>query len=353
MTILMCLYPFHKILSVGGVKSASRRVLSTVSDLRISHEVVYFSLFKTGYSFIPDKLVRLFLDLWNIYFKSWNKDKIYIMTDTSSLLRTVLYIVMLRLSFNFTPVIVDIRGGGPSSRLCSMSPQKRLLASTYILASSIILQTSSFTVVPKLFHHKLNFVCNPLIRDPLPKSISIHSPLDPPFILSFTGRITESKGIEILLDLLESPNCPYKLLLAGSLELTSSNHNRFLDLVNSSHIRYFGQVSPLEACEVINNSHLFVHLSTHPWEGMPNSILDAISVVTPVLASRIGFTIDLFPIDYIHYLSDLTTSSVRESLDSIFDSYPVAIEKANKALLHARNKFSYKCYQSSIAELLG
>ena len=274
------------------------------------------------------------------------------MTDTSSLVRTCLFILLLRVSFNFTPVIVDIRGGGPISRLSPESPNKIMLNLTYILASVVVLQTSNFFPVPISYHKKLYFICNPLY----PINTDFTNKLLPyshaPFLLSFAGRITETKGIALLFDLLERSTDQFHLFLAGSVSLTAANLKRMNQLITLGKITYIYNVTTYSACKMISKSHLFVHLSTHPWEGMPNSINDAVSVCTPVLATPVGFIPDLYSNAHLTFISDIDSDSVMRKISDIRDSYPPYKAKAENAYRYASRAYSLDTYQASISSLL-
>jgi len=115
---------------------------------------------------------------------------------------------------------------------------------------------------------------------------------DEPFTVCFAGRFSEDKGIPVLLtawqrfvDSLPAGNQPpARLLIAGCGELEAD-----VSAASSQHasINYLGSLSHRKAVEMIRQSDVLVCPSLW-YEGMPMTLLEAFSVGTAVLASRIG-----------------------------------------------------------------
>ena len=266
-------------------------------------------------------------------------------------MRTAIYILLLRLSFNLTPVLVDIRGGGPCSRLEENSPNYIQLYLLYRLATKVILQTPNTKPVPTVFHPKTFFLCNP-IQHVATASTPGYPINDPPIKLSFVGRITLTKGIGLLLDLLENSSTQFELHLAGTIDLPPPISARLDALISSEHVKYYGLVQPETAYKVIQNTHFFTHLSTHPWEGVPNSLLDAITAQVPILATPVGFIPDLFTTNHLTYIEQLTPYSLESTLNNMISQYPQYREKAAHAYEYASSIISFSNYTHTLDKLL-
>ena len=266
-------------------------------------------------------------------------------------MRTAIYILLLRLSFNLTPVLVDIRGGGPCSRLEENSPNYIQLYLLYRLSTKVILQTPNTKPIPTVFQPKIFFLCNPIQRVS-PASTPGYLINDLPIKLSFVGRITLTKGIGLLLDLLEHSSTQFELHLAGSIDLPPSISARLDALISSEHVKYYGLVQSETAYKVIQNTHFFTHLSTHPWEGVPNSLLDAITAQVPILATPVGFIPDLFTTNYLTYIEQLTPHALESTLITMISEYTQCREKAARAYQYASSIISFSNYTYALDQLL-
>jgi glycosyltransferase involved in cell wall biosynthesis len=117
-------------------------------------------------------------------------------------------------------------------------------------------------------------------------------PADKPFTLCFAGRLSIDKGVNLLLDAwtsfssaLDSTAAPHTCLqIMGEGELA----DRVIKAAEQySTVEYLGSLRHKDAVEVIAQADGLVCPSIW-YEGMPMTLLEAFSVGTPVIASRIG-----------------------------------------------------------------
>ena len=100
--------------------------------------------------------------------------------------------------------------------------------------------------------------------------------------LLFVGRLSEEKGIELLLEAAAATQLPVTIAGDGPLqEMVRSFANA------NPLIRYVGRKSQEEVIDLLKNCSAVVLPSTC-YEGMPMIVLEAFSTGTPVIATRLG-----------------------------------------------------------------
>lgn len=143
-------------------------------------------------------------------------------------------------------------------------------AKKLFISSTMELSAEKFTVKP-------NFVADQLINE----STKIPKPAREPHFL-FVGRLTEEKGIDLLLEVFAQAT--YKLKIAGDGPL----REKVIQATKTrSTIEYLGVLDHSAiTCEMQKCSAL---LFPSLWyEGMPMTLIEAFSTGTPVIASRLG-----------------------------------------------------------------
>lgn len=118
------------------------------------------------------------------------------------------------------------------------------------------------------------------------------------FIFSFTGRLVKEKGVFELVKAFKSLSEKYpkaKLLLVGGLLESERDHESYQELMNDlDHpaIRYLGFRKDIPT--IMKISDTFVLPSYR--EGLPRSIIEAMAMETPIIASNIrGCREEVFP----------------------------------------------------------
>ncbi|MEW6108622.1 MAG: glycosyltransferase family 4 protein [Nitrospirota bacterium] len=111
-------------------------------------------------------------------------------------------------------------------------------------------------------------------------------------VFIYTGRLAEGKGLEILLgamkDVLKEDKTAY-LLLLGEGQVKNKLEDKAAAAGISDNICFKGNVNNVH--EFLNSADVFVFPSLR--EGMPNSLLEAMSCGLPVIASKIGGVVDV------------------------------------------------------------
>lgn len=129
---------------------------------------------------------------------------------------------------------------------------------------------------------KLRTVPNP-VSFPQPTRRSTD---DPPVPLLFVGRLSEEKGLDVLLRALASPDAPAGLTLNVAGDGPCAERWRALgtELGLNGKVRWLGMREDVP--ELLANAQALVLPSLR--EGLPLAVLEAASCGVPVLASRVG-----------------------------------------------------------------
>ena len=108
--------------------------------------------------------IRLFIDLFFMITNTINRKYSYCVSDPSSYIRTLIYLLVSKIFIRNCKFYIDIRGGGPRVRLEKKSSKisNIQLFLIYYLADKVILQTSSFGKVSFQFKDKMHFLPNTL-----------------------------------------------------------------------------------------------------------------------------------------------------------------------------------------------
>ena len=97
----------------------------------------------------------------------------------------------------------------------------------------------------------------------------------------YVGRLSEEKGAETLLK--AASELPYELRIAGGGPLVEELKAKY----SKANIKFLGHVSPLEVKELVINAKMLV-LPSECYENNPLSVIEALSLGTPVVGAKIG-----------------------------------------------------------------
>ncbi len=123
----------------------------------------------------------------------------------------------------------------------------------------------------------------------------VEFPASPESELLFVGEMRFKKGLAVLLNGLEELEGDWRLTLAGGLRPEASRRlqlwkGEFPHLAQRvREVRY--RRDPAHLRELYNRADLVVNPAL--WEGMPNSLLEAMACGRPVLATAVGGVLDL------------------------------------------------------------
>lgn len=159
--------------------------------------------------------------------------------------------------------------------------------------------------------------------------------------ISMVGRMAKRKGIYDLLDIMEDiikVDDKVKFVLAGDGELDKIN-NIIKDKKLSKHVHLLGWVDEEKRAEIYRDTCIYVLPSYN--EGMPMSILEAISYGIPVVSTVVGGIPSIITNDVNGYLINPgDKNKLKESLIYLIKNEKIrnSISKENYAL--AINKFN-------------
>ncbi|NGY37406.1 glycosyltransferase family 4 protein [Flavobacterium sp. XN-5] len=135
-----------------------------------------------------------------------------------------------------------------------------------------LFQQSNFRVSKEHFTVKPNFRIAPVVDSKIEKESHF----------LFIGRLSEEKGIDVLLDAFKE--LPYLIKIAGEgplKELVEEGSKQF------SNISYLGNLSSEKVVAELQKTQALIFPSVW-YEGMPMTIIEAFSVGTPIIASNLG-----------------------------------------------------------------
>lgn len=245
--------PFHFIATVSG----RNRVIKLLSLLKALGYFFYFMLFRHEI-----KIVHIH---GGSKISFWRKS-----------------IFILIGKFFGKKIIYHIHGGAFKE-----FTQKNRNAVHYIISHTdciIALSESWKRYFEQEFHHKNVVVVNNIIEYPHLNPQVHNIPT-----LLFLGCINRNKGIYDLLDIViqnkQIYNCQFRLLIGGKGEVECIK--KLIQENNISNIvSYIGWVSGEKKSEVFNLSDIYILPSYY--EGLPISILEAMSYAMPIISTNIG-----------------------------------------------------------------
>jgi glycosyltransferase involved in cell wall biosynthesis len=126
----------------------------------------------------------------------------------------------------------------------------------------------------------------------------------------FAGRLTEEKGIKILIEAFSKTTIPIKIAGEGPL----------LDFVknamqNNPNIQYVGRLNNRSLINAMASCEALIFPSVW-YEGMPITILESFATATPVIASNLGAM--QFMIEHNYNGLHFAQGSVEDLLDKVF-----------------------------------
>jgi glycosyltransferase involved in cell wall biosynthesis len=105
----------------------------------------------------------------------------------------------------------------------------------------------------------------------------------------FVGRLTESKGVEVLLKAWKQVQPNIELKIAGDGELAPLVREA---AAADTRIHFVGRLPSTQISELMGNAAALIFPSVW-YEGLPKTILESFARGTPVIASRLGSMIEL------------------------------------------------------------
>jgi glycosyltransferase involved in cell wall biosynthesis len=188
------------------------------------------------------------------------------------------------------PYIVSLRGGDvPGFRPYDFARQHRILAPllrrVWRRAAAVVANSAGLRKLGQAFEAKVPVLEIPNGVDLEKFQIGDRDWKSPRLL--FVGRIVYQKGIDLLLlALAELREMPWSLQIVGDGPSLEEFRNQAKELGITNRVSFSGWQSRQDLPNTYRNANLFVNPSRH--EGMPNTVLEAMSSGLPVLASRIS-----------------------------------------------------------------
>ncbi|HEY2767355.1 MAG TPA: glycosyltransferase family 4 protein [Solirubrobacteraceae bacterium] len=173
-----------------------------------------------------------------------------------------------------------------------------------------------------------------------------------PFRVLYLGLISRAKGFDVLCAAVDG-------LRGVSVTAVGDWHSRDRNLKLGALSADFTLPSNVSVCEPVEHSaiprllveHDVLVLPSHS-EGLPMTVLEAMSVGVPVIASRVGALSELADGDHFTALDAVDPNQLRQRLLEVSASYDRAIERARTAREFVRRRYSHETIANRVRNLL-
>ena len=160
----------------------------------------------------------------------------------------------------------------------------------------------------------------------------------------YIGRISEEKGVYSLLQ--AAKQLPYSLKVIGDGPLFERYRKEF----GCEKIEFTGYLTPDKAFEIVKNAR-FIVLPSICYENNPLSIIEALSMGTPVLGARIGGIPELIEESVNGFLfSPQNIQELSQKIDLCFNCFHNGYD-FEKIAEQAQNKFSSETFYNKLIEI--
>lgn len=273
----------------GGYESANRKNIDVLRNngvnvvefrnptvrhfLGIITKFVYIKLF-----FTPLALLKY----WN------KKDTVIHITPLFAHLLWPSFLVVLLANYLRIPLLLDIRAGA----LIALSKSKSrfwFAGVKYMLihATKITVEGKSYiNEIPKTFGINKQIYYFPNIT--YCKNLIYVQRESNPINLIYFGRITQAKGVDVILKMMPLLGDNYRLYLAGQL-----GADIYPERLNINNVVFLGPLSPIQLEDILNKAHIFVFPTQWYGEGQSNSLIEAMQHGIIPITSDQGFCKDV------------------------------------------------------------
>lgn len=166
--------------------------------------------------------------------------------------------------------------------------------------------------------------------------------LKPHSYLLFVGRLVPEKNIHKLIDCYKKLNTNLKLVIAGGACGTDA-YERTLKNMSNPNIIFTSYIYKNDLDTIYSNAYAFISLSEN--EGLPLTLLEALSYKTPCIVSNIGPHVEIIErSEKYGYLIDITNlqNEISKLNEIISLPYEVIREKSEKAQKMLSLRFNWK-----------
>lgn len=139
----------------------------------------------------------------------------------------------------------------------------------------------------------------------------------------YVGRITEAKGIVFLLDAVKGLNFPFRLTMIGDGDFMAEAQIR----ADETKVRFLGFQNQEQILDQLNSSDCFVNPSLN--EGLPTTVLEALSSGVPTVATDVGGTRDILALvpEFSELVPGSNVDRLAEALTKICSLQITSIEQ--------------------------
>jgi glycosyltransferase involved in cell wall biosynthesis len=166
------------------------------------------------------------------------------------------------------------------------------------------------------------------------------------FIL-FYGRLTEEKGIPLLLNVAKKiPEIPIVIIGDGPLKDIVKNYSR-----KNKNIMYKGVLKRNEIFGYLNNAK-FVVMPSAWFDALPNVLIESFAHKKPVIAPDFGVFTDLIKdkITGLHYTYN-DESDLKDKIEFLYNNTELAEELGRNAYAEYKQEYTSEIYYSRIENL--
>ncbi|MBA7469902.1 D-inositol-3-phosphate glycosyltransferase [subsurface metagenome] len=131
--------------------------------------------------------------------------------------------------------------------------------------------------------------------------------------ICFVGRLTQQKNLFALLEALKG--LPYTLTIIGS----GDQEEQLKEFAQKIEVKvdFSGNIPNHELPEILNQHELFILPSL--WEGMPKTLLEAMSCGLPVVGTKIDGTKEVIEHGRNGILCDIDSGSIRQAITGLME----------------------------------
>jgi len=162
----------------------------------------------------------------------------------------------------------------------------------------------------------------------------------------YVGRISSDKGLEYLIGGFKAfNNGKYKLLIVGE-----GAYRKTIEQACLENIYFLGNKNVNQIRILLSQSEVFVNPSLR--EGLPTSVLEAVSQYTPVIATDVGGTCDIISRKSGYLIEKKSSEAIAQSLYQIVNDRKSAHRRARQAYKNLVDNFSWERNIKKIIKLL-
>lgn len=156
----------------------------------------------------------------------------------------------------------------------------------------------------------------------------------------YVGRLSEEKGINLLLRVAET--LPFKLKLAGDGPL--------MQKAKSDHIEFLGKLNAVQVCDLLSKATFSVAPSTC-YDNNPLSVIESVSLGTPVVGADIGGIPELIEVGKTGFLfeagnADELTKAINDAFNIKWNYNQIEEDSIKRFLADTHYNKLIEIYQS-------